>query len=75
MRIGAEWHQHIGKGDHLSRFVRMRIKANGDGQIRPHHGAHAAQHFGFRIIETNRHHGAVQIKINTINRAGFQRIR
>ena len=52
----------------------MRIKADGDGQIWAHHGAHAAQHFGFGIVKTHRHHGTVQIKIDAINRPGFHGI-
>jgi len=70
VRVGAVGNQRVRMLHHFRRHVGVQIEADDEGQILADHLAHACQNFAFAVIVMFRHHRAVQVEIDRIERAG-----
>ena len=75
MRIGAVGDQRVRMLHHFGRHIGVQIEADHQRQILADHLAHAREDFAFAIVEMFRHHRAVQVEIDGVERAGRPRCR
>jgi hypothetical protein len=53
----------------------VRVEAGRDRDLRPDDGADAAEHFALGVVEALRHHGAVQVEEDAVERRRLHRVR
>ena len=70
VRIGAVRNECIRVLDHVRRHIGVQVEADHQRQFLADHLAHARQDFAFAVVEMLGHHGAVQVEIDGVKRAG-----
>ena len=70
VRVRAIRDQDVGVFEHALRHVRVQVEARNHRDRVPHHRTYAREQLALAVVQMLGHHGAVQVQIHRVQRAG-----